>query len=118
MGDLFCEQNSCTTGTGFSHWITADIATLQDHQNDIHATSIVIEGERVAAAIVDLYSRGESGTQDYANLTQLTISDSLSNSEFGSSLFRASIVPVPAAVWLFGSGLLGLVGMARRRKAV
>jgi len=26
-------------------------------------------------------------------------------------------VPVPAAVWLFGSGLLGLVGMARRRGA-
>ena len=26
-------------------------------------------------------------------------------------------VPVPAAVWLFVSGLLGLVGMARRKKA-
>jgi len=26
-------------------------------------------------------------------------------------------VPVPAAVWLFGSGLLGLVGVARRKKA-
>lgn len=26
-----------------------------------------------------------------------------------------SAVPVPAAVWLFGSGLLGLVGVARRR---
>lgn len=25
-------------------------------------------------------------------------------------------VPVPAAVWLFGSGLLGLVGIARRKK--
>lgn len=25
-------------------------------------------------------------------------------------------VPVPAAAWLFGSGLLGLVGMARRKK--
>lgn len=26
------------------------------------------------------------------------------------------VIPVPAAVWLFGSGLLGLVGIARRRK--
>lgn len=30
----------------------------------------------------------------------------------------ASAVPVPAAVWLFGSGLLVLVGMARRKKYV
>ena len=30
---------------------------------------------------------------------------------------NVSAVPVPAAVWLFGSGLLGLVGMARRKKA-
>jgi len=29
----------------------------------------------------------------------------------------ATIVPLPAAVWLFGSGLLGLIGMARRKKA-
>ena len=28
----------------------------------------------------------------------------------------ASAVPLPAAVWLFGSGLLGLVGIARRKK--
>jgi len=28
-----------------------------------------------------------------------------------------SPVPVPAALWLFGSGLLGLVGIARRKKA-
>ena len=29
---------------------------------------------------------------------------------------EVSQVPVPAAVWLFGSGLIGLVGVARRRK--
>ena len=28
-----------------------------------------------------------------------------------------AVVPVPAAVWLFGSGLLGLVGIARRRRS-
>ena len=32
-------------------------------------------------------------------------------------LITPSAVPIPAAVWLFGSGLLGLVGMARRKKA-
>ncbi len=32
-------------------------------------------------------------------------------------LITPSAVPVPAAVWLFGSGLLGLVGVARRKKA-
>jgi hypothetical protein len=30
---------------------------------------------------------------------------------------ETSEVPVPAAIWLFGSGLLGLVGIARRKKA-
>ena len=29
---------------------------------------------------------------------------------------RSAVVPVPAAIWLFGSGLLGLVGIARRKK--
>ena len=28
-----------------------------------------------------------------------------------------SAVPVPAAVWLFGSGLIGLIGLAKRKKA-
>ena len=29
----------------------------------------------------------------------------------------STVVPVPAAFWLFGSGLLGLIGVARRKKA-
>ena len=34
----------------------------------------------------------------------------------GGTLTRVSSVPVPAAVWLFGSGLIGLVGLSRRKK--
>ena len=34
-------------------------------------------------------------------------------------LYRGDVsaVPVPAAAWLFGSGLLGLIGVARRKKS-
>ena len=34
-----------------------------------------------------------------------------------TALFDTSAVPVPPAVWLFGSGLLALAGVARRRQA-
>jgi hypothetical protein len=35
----------------------------------------------------------------------------------GTGAFEAvAAVPVPAAAWLFGSALLGLVGVGRRRK--
>ena len=30
--------------------------------------------------------------------------------------FNLRVVPVPAAVWLFGSGLMGFVTLARRKK--
>ena len=36
----------------------------------------------------------------------------------GALIFSAaSAVPVPAAIWLFGSGLIGLIGIARRKKS-
>jgi len=37
--------------------------------------------------------------------------------QFRADTVNISTVPVPAAVWLFGSGLLGLIGIARRKKA-
>lgn len=36
----------------------------------------------------------------------------------GSMLVRSAVVPVPASMWLFGSGLVGLFGVARRKVRV
>lgn len=50
----------------------------------------------------------------------------IGNGTFGSNTgpidytmtFETTVVPLPGAVWLFGSGLLGLASVARRQKAV
>ncbi|MAT65885.1 MAG: hypothetical protein CMN57_09595 [Gammaproteobacteria bacterium] len=76
----------------------------------------------------DLF-RAESITGGFDSLTLASLGAgleweySLLTDAFGStdilrmSVVSTSAVPVPAAVWLFGSGLLGLVGVARRRRA-
>lgn len=47
-----------------------------------------------------------------------TISGIFNGVETGSPGYieGLSAVPIPAAVWLFGSGLIGLIGIARRKK--
>jgi hypothetical protein len=43
--------------------------------------------------------------------------ESVSGYGISTQFVGATVVPVPAAVWLFGSGLLGLIGVARRKEA-
>lgn len=54
------------------------------------------------------------------NFKTMTFTPSNPNDLFSGgfvAIDNFSIVPVPAAVWLFGSGLLGLIGLARRKKS-
>jgi hypothetical protein len=63
----------------------------------------------------------EYGTSN--SITAAWVNNGGSNRTNAFSLYGISqeiivgAVPVPAAVWLFGSGLLGLIGVARRKKA-
>lgn len=52
---------------------------------------------------------------EYFDLNGNPISGEFSSVD-GLALYDPSVVPVPAAVWLFGSGLIGLIGLARRKK--
>lgn len=64
------------------------------------------------------------GTATLANETQESqllsnlwyINIHTSNFTGGEIRGQVQVVPIPAAVWLFGSGLLGLVALLRRRK--
>ena len=52
----------------------------------------------------------------FGNGSQLNLDES--NNFYGWAVRSGDVsaVPVPAAVWLFGSGLIGLVGLARRKR--
>jgi hypothetical protein len=66
------------------------------------------------------------GATDVSDLGGTPVSNTFSNGAWHvnaatgtvSYVGTVSAVPVPAAVWLFGSGLLGLVGIGRRRKQI
>lgn len=48
-------------------------------------------------------------------LNDLTLRSTSGAAYFGMDEASYVVTPIPAAVWLFGSGLLGLIGLARRK---
>ena len=87
------------------------------------ATDPVIDYTNIANGTIDglftLLVTSGSKTFDTNNLFINTFGDGGSSGFDGTitSVQASTVVPVPATVWLFGSGLLGLVGVARRKKA-
>lgn len=62
-------------------------------------------------------SLGATNTIGKKGCTPGAINPTLIIDDGGNPTFRTlAAVPVPAAIWLFGSGLIGLVGMPRRKK--
>ncbi len=74
------------------------------------------EGVAIVSCGVDC-SAGDSYTLDYSAAIPIGDPSGIGGVRYNLHLEGTiSAVPVPAAVWLFGSGLLGLLGFARVRK--
>ena len=66
-----------------------------------------------------IYTYFTANTQTYApriNPFMTTLSGSMQVNYWYTQEIEVADVPLPSAVWLFGSGLLGLVGVARRER--
>jgi len=112
-----------------SMWTVENFAPI----NDLVQNYLGHTGDSFTSDASAVFSEaGENGghkrvfirTQDFmgkgfASLTSGTQYDNANEGEGHMLVVSESIstVPVPAAVWLFGSGLIGLVGFARRKKA-
>ena len=66
--------------------------------------SEVIHGVLPTDGILSFITAGGTGTNSPTNFAGAT-----------GSIDASAVVPVPAAAWLFGSGLIGMVAIARRR---
>jgi len=65
---------------------------------------------------LDFYFWKTGGFSPDPTVTKAIGSWSFDGTSLSYGATTASPVPVPAAVWLFGSGLMGLVGVSRRKK--
>ena len=90
--------------------------------SEASATVDMLDDLGAVNIIADAYSMDgnpATGSGDVIGIISFELMDGEFNliSGFVDSFGSAEAVPVPAAVWLFGSGLLGLVGIARRKQA-
>jgi hypothetical protein len=67
---------------------------------------------------ITLYGLTGNGTTGTVQSYILGTAELLANGDLVFTGNGSTPVPLPAAVWLFGSGLMGLVGVSRRRKAM
>ena len=75
-------------------------------------------------ATIQFQAVGLNGTNSSLGLTEFAGNpwasggSAITPLDFVNGNVAISAVPVPAAVWLFGSGLLGLIGVARKKARV
>jgi len=87
-----------------------DIAELRAYSTSgLLLDTVHVEGDSIVTT--------SSITRSSSDIAYITVGGITDHGIFLDNMVFDSPVPVPAAVWLFGSGLIGLIGIARRKKS-
>jgi len=111
-------DGTAATYSGFTFNPTGPVADLWSVGSfTFDLTSMVVEFQSSSTLLMSgsgVVSSTDANLED--SFMEWTFSANQAGGNLNSSSSAEAAVPVPAAVWLFGSGLLGLVGVARGRK--
>jgi hypothetical protein len=103
---------SASGGTGFN---ASSTSTALDAHNLYGVANNITTVGLGSTAGVYLLSAAGTGTGNLASQTEIFTATLTSAGLVFGALASGGAVPIPAALWLLGSGLLGLAGVARRK---
>ena len=106
MGHLFYNELGGTAGYSILSSTDPDRALFMNVQSYSYRSGTVYAPDTTSAWAFRFDAGNQGATRKTINYYAWAVRDG-----------DVAAVPVPAAVWLFGSGLLGLIGVARRKKA-
>ncbi len=82
-----------------------------NHTCDGNAYIVSSQDGKTAYTELDVNFGWSSTASPHVQLT------SLGDQKYGSLLVKTNVVPIPAAIWLFTSGLIGFLAISRRKKS-
>ena len=100
-------------GGGFGKYDIQLSGKGKSRTEDLSFTITGVDGDTIYSYAMGSYLNPEADEYFATHIAGFDYMDGVTSAKFAGS----SVVPVPASVWLFGSGLLGLAGIARRKRA-
>lgn len=124
LGNIATGINGSSTGWGtfpdpYNHPIGYNFNPLYDTAL-VLTPGFLAPGESISFTYAEFIPNGTIPTGTYSTVDTAFISGgqgSVYAYHFSTNDFTATVVPIPAAIWLFGFGLLGLLKMANRKQS-